>query len=879
LIEVRHQPEKKKKLAISSNTGDLYEIISGYIKSYKVKDFGITNGQLDYTIIDSLNSRLYKINDFSFHIDNFELDSTSSGNENKIFYTDNIRFSLRNERVRLPDNIHYLSFDSLIISTKESSVAFYNIKLKPNENLDPDDEAFEIWKKIIPEDRIIFGSKKDNFWEMGDVGPCGPCSEIHIDLRADEDVRKIPGKELVNMDHPLVVEVWNLVFIQFNRLSSGELENLPERHVDTGMGFERLVMAIQNKLSNYDTDIFSPLIQKLSQLSGIKYGEGEKTDVAIRVIVDHIRAIAFTIADGQLPSNNKAGYVVRRILRRAVRYGYTFMNFRDPFLFELVPVLADQMKGVFPELEQQKDYLMKVIKEEELSFLRTLENGLKKFDEIKRNLRDSGEEEIPGEMIFELYDTYGFPPDLTALIARENNLKVDTAGFDRAMAEQKSRSKQAALTEKSDWIILKEIDHVEFLGYSEFEGEDEIARYREVSEKKHRYFQVVLDKTPFYAESGGQVGDTGFLIAGDKKYRVFDTKKDNEQIVHYLEKLPEDIEEPVIARIDVRRRLLIQNNHTATHLLHAALRQILGDHVQQRGSLVSEKLLRFDFSHFAKMSEDEIRNVERLVNQKVRENINREVKSNIPIEKARRMGAMALFGEKYGDYVRVVSFDKDYSIELCGGTHVPSTGHIGYFKIITESSIAAGVRRVEAVTAEKAEEFVDRQVKTLIEIQEVLKNPRELKQAVKSLVEDKNKLQKEIEQLHLEQAQQIKGHLKEKLRDIEGAKLLIEKVNLPDSSILKKIAFELKNEIPKIAAVLAADIQGKPQIAVILSESLISEKKLHAGEIIKSLAEEIKGGGGGQPFFATAGGQELAGLSRVLEKAEEIMSSYFAVKQ
>ncbi len=740
------------------------------------------------------------------------------------------------------------------------------------ENIAFDQEAFDIWKQYITEDRIINGNKKDNFWEMGETGPCGPCSEVHIDLRPDKDRQQISGKDLVNNDHPLVVEIWNLVFIQFNRLADGSLKNLPAKHVDTGMGFERLCMAIQNKQSNYDTDVFTPLIDELERVSGKRYGELSKTDIAFRVIVDHIRAIALSISDGQLPSNNKAGYVIRRILRRAVRYGYTFLNLKEPFLSELVKILSQQFKNVFPELAAQQELVEKVIKEEETAFLRTLENGLKRLDVIKTELSTKNERMIPGAIAFELYDTYGFPYDLTALIAKENGLEVDEKSFHEEMAKQKTRSKSASKMETGDWEIVKDGSEVQFLGYDHLETSSKILRYRSVKTKNKTQVQIVLDKTPFYAESGGQVGDTGTLQVGDEKIEVLDTKKENDLIVHFVSKIPKDLEGIIIAKVDVERRNQIIYNHTATHLLHAALRQVLGEHVQQKGSLVSDKILRFDFSHFSKMSSDELLKVEKIVNTKIRENIQKQEGRNIPIEEAKANGAMALFGEKYGDTVRVITFDSNYSVELCGGVHVNATGNIGLFKIVAESSVAAGIRRIEAYTAEKAEDYVLEQENTLREINDLMKNPSDLKVALSQLIKERGELQKALDKEQSKQSGQLKEELIEGLLQVNGVTTIIKHIQLPNADALKKLSFELKNEISPLIAVLACEIDGKPQISVVVSEELVESKKLNAGNIVRELAKNIQGGGGGQAFFATAGGKKLEGLPEVVSQANKMMT-------
>jgi len=735
-----------------------------------------------------------------------------------------------------------------------------------DDQLDADEEAFQFWKKILPADRILYGSKKDNFWEMGETGPCGPCSEIHIDLRPESELEKIKGRELVNRDHPLVIEVWNLVFIQFNRLKSGKLENLPEKHVDTGMGFERLVMAIQGKTSNYDTDVFTPLIHEVASRAHIAYGRDEKTDIAMRVISDHIRAVAFTIADGQLPSNNKAGYVIRRILRRAVRYGFTYLHFSEPTIYGLVDVLADQFRNVFPEIQQQKEFIKRVVYEEESSFLKTLENGLKRFDQILAQMKP-GEKVIAGKIVFELYDTFGFPVDLTALIAREKGMTIDEKAFQAEMKKQKERSKQAARQEAGDWIILKEIERVEFLGYEQIRAQASIARYREVTIRDKTHYQIVLDRTPFYAESGGQVGDRGYIQADGDRVHVVDTVKENDLIIHITNKLPADPSAEFTCVVDEYKRRLTENNHSATHLMHAALRKVLGDHVQQRGSLVNENLLRFDFSHYTRMTEKEIREVEHIVNHKIRENITLDEKRNVPIKEAKEMGAMALFGEKYGDFVRVISFDPAYSVELCGGTHVPATGRIGLFKIISEGSVAAGVRRIEAITADRAESYVDEKLDLLREIHQTLKQPRDLLRAVEMLLEEHNKLQKDLESLEAQKAVDLKDDLVKRIRPVNNLNVITERIQVPDASVMKNLAFQLKQQVENLYLVLAANINGKPLITVMISENLVKEKNLHAGNIVRELAREINGGGGGQPFYATAGGKNPEGIDNVLKKS------------
>lgn len=771
-----------------------------------------------------------------------------------------------------------------------------------DDNLPFDQEAFDLWKKFVSEDRIIRGSKKDNFWEMADLGPCGPCSEIHVDLRTDDERKKIPGKDLVNNDHPQVIEIWNLVFMEFerywdpskkgaNELMKFDLEYrgddrktareklrssltllkpLPAKNVDTGMGFERLCRAINGKQSNYDIDVFTLLIDFISKTSGIKYSQDEKTDIAMRVISDHVRAVSFAIADGQLPSNTGAGYVIRRILRRAVRYGFTFLNFKEPFIYKLMPVLADQMKDVFTELDAQRDYVAKVIFEEETSFLRTLEKGLKRIEGIQTELKDKT---ISGEQAFELYDTFGFPIDLTSLIARERGFSVDEVGFTAEMAKQKSRSKADAAKETGDWILVNEDGKTEFIGYDHLESPVRIVKYRSIKQKNKELFQLVFDKTPFYAESGGQVGDTGYIESGKEKIFITDTKKENELIIHFTEKLPSNLSDTFNAKVESHKRDLTMSNHSATHLLHAALRQILGKHVEQKGSLVNEKILRFDFSHFAAMTPEEIQKVENIVNQRVRENIQLDEKRNVPIEKAKSLGAMALFGEKYGDFVRVITFDPKFSVELCGGTHVKSTGNIGLFKITSESSVAAGVRRIEAITSEAAEQYIRTEIGLLDEVRTLLKNPKDLVASVKSLSEEKHALEKKLEAINIERANQLKDELAKKATKSNGSTLIVEKVSVPNAEALKNIAYALRNQFDDLLLVLAADVDSKPQVAVMIGEKLQQSKKYHAGNMVKELAREIDGGGGGQDFFATAGGKNLNGLNAVIEKAKKLIGS------
>jgi alanyl-tRNA synthetase len=731
------------------------------------------------------------------------------------------------------------------------------------ENLPFDQDAYNFWKEHIEESRILRGNKKDNFWEMGEMGPCGPCTEIHIDLRPEDEVAKIPGRDMVNTSHPQVIEIWNNVFMEFNRKADGSLEKLPAQHVDTGMGFERLCMAIQGKTSNYDTDVFTPLLDFIGKAAGVSYKQEEKTDIAMRVIADHVRAVAFTIADGQLPSNTGAGYVIRRILRRAVRYGFTFLNFKEPFIHTLVPVLANQFREVFPELHAQLDYVSKVIFEEEASFLRTLEKGLKRME---------GLTSISGEQAFELYDTYGFPLDLTSLIARERGFSVDEEGFTVEMEKQKARSKAAASKETGDWIQVGDDVKPQFVGYDQWEAESRIVKYRKIKQKNKELFQLVLDVTPFYAESGGQVGDTGYLHSANERIAIIDTKKENELIVHFAEQLPENVHAIFNAVVDKQKRQLSMDNHSATHLLHAALRQVLGKHVEQKGSLVNDKILRFDFSHFAAMTAEELKQVEDIVNQKIRENVVLDEKRNVPIEDAKKLGAMALFGEKYGDYVRVITFDPKFSVELCGGTHVRATGQIGLFKIVSESSVAAGVRRIEAITAYEAEQYVRNTTDLIHQLKDVFKNPKDLIASAKNLLEEKHALEKKLEVFQLAQANLVKDQLVAKVTKQGSMDVIIEKVSVASADALKNIAYGLRNQFENLLLVLAADIEGKPQVAVMLGEKLAEAKTFHAGNMVKELAKEIDGGGGGQPFFATAGGKNIQGLDAVVEKARKIIS-------
>ncbi len=741
----------------------------------------------------------------------------------------------------------------------------------PSENLLPDEEAANIWKQHVPADRVLYFDKKDNFWEMGDTGPCGPCSEIHVDLRPDSERVKTPGHTLVNQDDPLVIEIWNLVFIQFNRKSDGSLHPLPSKHVDTGLGFERLCMALQNKTSNYDTDIFLPFIQYLEKFTGISYTGSYRhdahSDIAMRVIVDHLRAVSFTIADGELPSNTGAGYVIRRILRRAVRYGYSFLGRKEPFIYTMVPLLSDRFSHVFPELNAQLDFIQKVIMEEEKSFLRTLEGGLKRLDQIQ--IEDGV---ISGSIAFELYDTYGFPIDLTRLIAEEKNWKVDEVGFTEALNEQKQRSRADAKRQAGDWVVIKKEGSTHFVGYDQLKvDETRILRYRLLEEKGKMVFQIILEVTPFYPEGGGQVGDTGYLISGEEKIRVLDTVKENDLIILVVNSLPSDPSLHLIAMVDAEKRHLTEKNHTATHLLHAALREVLGDHVHQRGSLVKEDYLRFDFSHFQKMTEEEIQKVESIVNAKIIENIQRKEDRKIPISEAKAAGAMMLFGEKYGEEVRMITFDPHFSVELCGGCHVSATGQIGLCKITSEGAIAAGIRRIEAITGLTAFELFQNLYAERTFIRDLVKTPTpSAVPAIEQLIQDNKQLKKEIDQLKSLKAGLLKDELKEKVKRVNGMNLITAKLRDTDANTAKTMAFNLGQELDNAIILLGLDHAEKPMLMLFISKELTNQ--YHAAKIIKELAIHIQGGGGGQPFFATAGGSDPKGLDAALQELERILS-------
>jgi alanyl-tRNA synthetase len=802
------------------------------------------------------------------------------------------------------------------------------------EGLTKDTETYDLWKQYVDEAHILPGNKKDNFWEMGETGPCGPCSEIHFDSRPDSERKEVSGAVLVNADHDQVIEIWNNVFMQFNRLKDGSLQALPAQHVDTGMGFERLVRVLQGKTSNYDTDVFQPLIQFIAKKSGIAYhqpkdpaipvtitkesgevldasisfGDGTAEAIAMRVMSDHIRAVSFAIADGQLPSNNKAGYVIRRILRRAVRYQYQYLGFKEPFLNQLVPLLAEQFKGVFDELWNQKDFVQKVILEEETSFLRTLASGIRRFNEITAvvdlgtiiknedgsTTHHTRENVISGKNAFELSDTYGFPIDLTELMAREKGWAVDLNGFEEALQAQKSRSRLATTVNAGDWVVLRPGDNTRFIGYDEYQTLDtEILKYRKVVTQGKELYHIVLSKTPFYAESGGQVGDTGSITSewydertGPVSFDVIDTKKENGLTIHIAELMPIYSPEGEVlppsqnrlpggnymAFVNMGKRMMTNANHSATHLMHAALKQIVGEHVNQKGSLVNPDALRFDFSHFSKVSEDDLVAVERVVNMKIMENIPLKEQRDVRYPDAIASGVTALFGEKYGDYVRVITFDDNFSKELCGGTHVKATGEIGFFKILSESAVAAGVRRIEAITSFNSLNYIQEQSKMVQDVKDLLKNPNDITKSIADLLEENNRLKKEREKAVLQKASGLKQGLADKAQAINGINFIAERVELPNADAVKNLAYQIKDIVSDLFLVLAADIDGKPNLTVMLSENLVKEKGLNAGNIVRELAKEIQGGGGGQPFFATAGGKDVSGIDRALEKAKSFIA-------
>ena len=737
----------------------------------------------------------------------------------------------------------------------------------PAEGLERDDEAAAIWAKRLPAERIINGNKHDNFWEMGDQGPCGPCSEIHIDIRSDEERKAVDGLTLVNQSHPQVIEIWNLVFMQYNRKADGSLEPLPKRVIDTGMGFERLCMAMQGKTSNYDTDIFTPMIQAIATLTGIEYGADQKSDVAMRVIADHIRTIAFAITDGQLPSNAKAGYVIRRILRRAVRYGYTFLGRREAFMYSLLPVLIETMGDAYPELIAGRELIAKVMREEEESFLRTLETGIRLLDKQIEEAKKAGKTVLDGHDAFVLYDTYGFPLDLTALILTEQGLSVDEAGFDKAMQEQKERARNAAAIDAGDWQVVNDGSAVRFVGYDTLECTTEILRYREVKQKNATFYQVVLSETPFYAEMGGQVGDKGFLIAADgTKYEVFDTKRENNLAIHLMKKLPATLEGDFRAVVDEERRHRIEANHSATHLLHEALREVLGSHVEQKGSFVSDEVLRFDFAHFAKVEPEQLRAVERIVAARIRACIPLQEYREVPIDEAREMGAMALFGEKYGDHVRVIRFGS--STEFCGGTHVASTGVIGTLRITSESSVAAGVRRIEAVTGAAAENYLYEQADMIDAIRQLFNNSPQLMTAIRKTLEENAELGKQVGEYIREQIAEKKRQLLEKRVEVGGVRLFLVEKEVP-AEIIKDIAFQIAGELHEPFVFIAACVEpssSKPSLTLMISKDLVESRGWNASQLLRAAAKHIQGGGGGQPHFATAGGKNVDGLNAAVEE-------------
>ena len=737
----------------------------------------------------------------------------------------------------------------------------------PEENLSRDDEAAAFWAKHVPADHIINGNKHDNFWEMGDTGPCGPCSEIHLDSRTPEEKAKTPGRELVNKDDPQVIEIWNLVFMQFNRKADGSLEKLSMNVIDTGMGFERLVRALQGKHSNYDTDIFQPIIKEISRLSGMEYGKEEKTDVAMRVVADHLRAVAFSIADGQLPGNAKAGYVIRRILRRAVRYAYTFLNQKEAFMFKLMPTLIHEMGEAYPELTAQRELITKVIKEEEESFLRTLSNGINMLSDAMQEVKAEGKTVLDGTKAFRLFDTYGFPLDLTELICRENGLSVDEKQFDEEMQKQKARARNAAAVENSDWTELSQGEQ-NFVGYDYTEYECHILRYRKVTQKKNTFYELVLDNTPFYGEMGGQVGDCGVLVSENETVNIIDTKRENGQSIHIVKELPKNPEADFMACVDTDKREASAANHTATHLLDYALKQVLGDHIEQKGSFVSHDTLRFDFSHFQKMTDEEIRKVEMLVNDMIRQDIPLDEHRDMPLDEAKKMGAIALFGEKYGDKVRVVKFGP--SIEFCGGIHAHSTGRIGMFKIISESSVAAGVRRIEAKTGKECEMLMYDLEDGMKAIKALFNNTKDLLGVIEKYIEEHDSMKKSIEQFQAERVERVKEKLISQARIVNGVKVIASTLIMKQDAA-KDLVFKIRAAEPeRMLCVVGSTFDGRPTLSVMISEDLVKEHGLNAGQMVREAAKLIKGGGGGQPHFATAGGKDIDGLSAAVDKVIEL---------
>jgi alanyl-tRNA synthetase len=737
------------------------------------------------------------------------------------------------------------------------------------EGVERDQESYDHWKEFLPPYRILDGSKKDNFWEMGETGPCGPCSEIHLDLRDKKERNRVPGVDLVNKNHPLVIEIWNLVFIQFNRKASGELENLPAKHVDTGMGFERLCMAMQQKTSSYDTDLFQPIIGEIARSTGIPYGSDHSSDVAMRVVADHLRAIAFSIADGQIPSNNKAGYVIRRILRRAVRYGFTYLNRKEPFMHNLVPVLVEIMGKAYPELEAQQDLIRRVIREEEQSFLSTLETGMGLLDRLVEKAKQDQATTIRGKEAFVLYDTYGFPLDLTELIVAEEGMTVNREEFQEEMNAQKNRSKKAAETESGDWTVLLPDKTEEFVGYDWVTTDVKITRYRKVVANKRTLYHLVFNLTPFYAESGGQIGDRGTIKNEKEEVEIIDTRKENELIIHVTKKLPEDLNASFKAKVDMDRRLRTANNHTATHLLHHALREVLGEHVEQKGSLVDPDYLRFDFSHFQKVTDEEFRKVEHMVNRMIRANTPIEEHRSLPMTRAKEMGAIALFGEKYGDAVRVIKFGD--SVELCGGTHVKATGQIGIFRILRESSIAAGIRRIEAITGEAAERYIDEHMDIVNQIAHNFENQKDLVKAVRSVLDEHSALARQVSKFQQNMLGIIAKSLENKLERIGDISLACSRVELDNPALLRDLAFQIRSRFPNICLILGSEIEGKAHLAIMLSDVAIKNHGISASTMVREAAREIQGGGGGQPFFATAGGKDPKGIDAALAKAKNML--------
>ncbi|MDT0675602.1 alanine--tRNA ligase [Autumnicola musiva] len=755
--------------------------------------------------------------------------------------------------------VYKINPENLYVSVFEGS--------KVTDKLELDTEALELWKAIVPEERIIYGNKKDNFWEMGDQGPCGPCSEIHIDIRSEAEKAEKPGRDLVNADHPQVVEIWNLVFMQYNRKADGSLEDLPAKHIDTGMGFERLCMVLQGKQSNYETDVFTPLIHEIEAVTNSKYGTSEKTNIAIRVIADHVRAVTFSIADGQLPSNTGAGYVIRRILRRAIRYGFTFLDTKEPFIYKLVDTLSRQMGDAFPELKSQKQLCENVIKEEEHSFLRTLDQGLVLLENI---IEEAEGKKISGKKAFELYDTYGFPIDLTALILRERGYDLNEEEFEAELKKQKDRSRAATQITAGDWVELNDIEKESFVGYDHLEAEVKIAKYRKVETKKQgELFQIVLNKTPFYPEGGGQVGDKGYLEAanGNVTY-IINTKKENNQIIHFAKTLPEDPQAGFTAIVDAEQRARTAANHTATHLLHQALRNILGEHVEQKGSMVQSGYLRFDFSHFSKVSKEKLEEVEAFVNTRIKENHELLEQRDLVYQEAIDQGAIALFGEKYGDSVRAIRFGD--SMELCGGTHVQKTSHIWYFKIVGESAVASGIRRIEAITGDAVKDYFANQDKTLQEVKLLLKNSKDPVKSISSIQEENSELKRQVESLLKDKAKALKSDLKNEVKEINGINFLAKLVDL-DASGIKDLAFQLDNEMENLFLVFGTEQNGKALLSCYISKNLVTEKDLNAGNVVRELGKYIQGGGGGQPFFATAGGKNPSGLNEALQKAKDFV--------